>query len=89
MDWSAESLRLYLIFFATLTVITDPLGNLLLFLLFTEHDAPAQWRKVAVIATAAAAVILAFFALTGGAVLAFFSVELPAFQIAGGLIFFI
>jgi len=89
VDWSAQSLPLYLTFFATLTVITDPLGNLLLFLLFTEGHTPREWRRVAAVSTAAAALILAFFALTGGAVLEFFSVELPAFQIAGGLIFFI
>ncbi len=89
MDWSAPTIQLYLTFFATLTVITDPLGNLLLFLVFTEHDTPAQWRRVAAVSTAAATLILAFFALTGGWVLAFFSVELPAFQIAGGIIFFV
>jgi multiple antibiotic resistance protein len=35
----------------------------------------------------AAAIILAVFALTGGAIFAFFGITLPAFQIAGGLLF--
>jgi len=89
VDWSAPAIQRYLTFFATLTVITDPLGNLLYFLVFTERDEPAQCRKTAAIASACAALILTFFALTGGAVLDFFSVSLPAFLIAGGIVFFI
>lgn len=35
----------------------------------------------------AAALILALFALTGGAIFSFFGITLPAFQIAGGILF--
>ena len=89
MGWSAEALQAYITFLATLLVITDPLGNLPLFLLFTEQYTAAERRRVAAIATASAAGILVFFALTGNLVLQLFAIELPAFQIAGGLIFFI
>ncbi|NLD74370.1 MAG: NAAT family transporter, partial [Chloroflexi bacterium] len=89
MGWSAEALQAYITFLATLLVITDPLGNLPLFLLFTEQYTAAEQRRVAAIATASAAGILVSFALTGNLVLQLFAIELPAFQIAGGLIFFI
>ena len=38
-------------------------------------------------ASFAAAIILALFAATGGAIFAFFGITLPAFQIAGGILF--
>jgi len=72
-----------------LLIIMDPLGNLPFFLLFTSQDTTAQRRKVAAIACIAAGAILIFFSLTGDLVLRFFSIGLPAFQIAGGFIFFV
>lgn len=89
LGWSAEATQGLVTFLATLLVIADPLGNLPLFLLFTEQCSPAEQRRVAAIATAAAAGILAFFAVTGNLALRLFAIELPAFQIAGGLIFLI
>ena len=44
---------------------------------------------MAAIASLAAGLILIFFGLTGDFILRFFNISLPAFQIAGGLIFFI
>ena len=44
---------------------------------------------MAAIASLAACLILIFFGLTGDFILRFFNISLPAFQIAGGLIFFI
>lgn len=72
-----------------LLVIMDPLGNLLFFLLFTEHDTARMRHRVAALAALSACLILVFFALTGQAVLRFFAIDLPAFEIAGGFIFFI
>jgi multiple antibiotic resistance protein len=89
VGWSAEATQGLITFLATLLVITDPLGNLPLFLLFTEPCSPGEQRRVAAIATSVAAGILTFFALTGNLVLRLFAIELPAFQIAGGLIFLI
>ena len=89
MGWGAEATQDLVTFLTTLLVITDPLGNLPLFLLFTEQCSPAEQRRVAAIATAVAAGILGFFALTGNLVLRLFAIELPAFQIAGGLVFLI
>jgi len=72
-----------------LLIIMDPLGNLPFFLLFTEKNSPSEKRKMASIASMAACAILFFFCLTGNFVLRFFGIGLPAFQLAGGFIFFI
>lgn len=73
----------------TLIIIMDPFGNLPFFVLFTEQNTPAERRRMAAIAASAACMILIFFGLTGDFVLRFFSIGLPAFQIAGGFIFFV
>lgn len=72
-----------------LLIIMDPLGNLPFFLLFTEKNSPQEKRKMAAIASITACAILFFFCLTGKFVLRFFGIGLPAFQLAGGFIFFI
>ena len=67
----------------------DPIGNLPLFLLFTEQNTPEEQRKIAAISCGTACVILVFFVLTGDFVLRLFRISLPAFQLAGGFIFFV
>lgn len=81
-----ESLMTILI---PLVIITDPLGNLLFFLLFTEKNTPSERRRVAAISSLTACLILGFFATTGDFVLRFFHISLPAFQLAGGFVFFV
>ena len=72
-----------------LIIIMDPLGNLPFFLLFTERNTLNEKRKMAAIAAFAACLILIFFGITGDFILRFFKISLPAFQLAGGFIFFI
>ena len=72
-----------------LVIIMDPLGNLPFFLLFTEKNTPLERRRVAAIACLTACIILVFFGITGDFVLRFFGIGLPAFQLAGGFIFFV
>ena len=72
-----------------LLIIMDPLGNLPFFLLFTKQNTVSERRRLAGVASIAAAAILVFFSLTGDAVLTFLGISLPAFQLAGGFIFFI
>ena len=72
-----------------LVIITDPLGNLLFFLFFTKTKSPSEQRKVAALSSLTACVILGFFAVTGDFLLRFFHISLPAFQLAGGFVFFI
>jgi multiple antibiotic resistance protein len=67
----------------------DPLGNLPFFLLFTEHNTLSEQRRIAAFASLTACLILLFFSLSGDFILGFFGITLPAFQIAGGIIFFI
>lgn len=73
----------------TLVIIMDPLGNLPFFLLFTEKNSPSDRRRMAAIASITACIILVFFGITGDFVLRFFGIGLPAFQLAGGFIFFL
>lgn len=84
-----EFLKLFGTILIPLLIIMDPLGNLAFFLLFTEQNSPAERRTTAAVAAGTACVILVFFSLTGNSVLRFFGITLPAFQIAGGFIFFI
>lgn len=72
-----------------LLVIMDPVGNLPLFLAMTDGLSRAAQVRVAALACSTAGGILVFFSLTGEAVLALFDISLPAFQLAGGFIFFI
>ncbi|MBU4209029.1 MAG: MarC family protein [Proteobacteria bacterium] len=84
-----ETLQQFITILIPLIIITDPPGNLPFFLLFTEQNTLDERRKMAAIASSSAALILIFFALTGDFVLRFFNIGLPAFQLAGGFIFFI
>jgi len=84
-----ETLQQFITILIPLIIIMDPPGNLLFFLLFTEQNTLSERRKIAAIASLAAGLILFIFCLTGDFVLHFFNIGLPAFQIAGGFIFFI
>ena len=72
-----------------LIIIMDPLGNLSFFLLFTKQNTMAEMRRFAAIASATAFFILLLFYLCGSGLLRFFHISLPAFQLAGGFIFFV
>lgn len=81
--------REFLTLFVPLIIIMDPFGNLPLFLLFTADNSPEEQEKTARVSALAAGIILLFFAFTGDSILRFFGISLPAFQLTGGLIFFI
>jgi multiple antibiotic resistance protein len=84
-----ETVKSLLTILIPLVIIMDPLGNLPFFLLFTEQNTPAERRRMAGIASLTACMILFFFSLTGDFVLRFFGIGLPAFQLAGGFVFFV
>ena len=84
-----ETVQSLLTILVPLLIIMDPLGNLPFFFLFTEQNTPAERRKMGAVAAVTAGIILIFFGLTGDFVLRFFGIGLPAFQLAGGFIFFI
>lgn len=74
--------------FVTLFVTIDPLGLAPLFIALTSGMAARDRRGVAMRATAIAGVVLLFFALAGGRLLALMGISLAAFRIAGGLLLF-
>jgi len=84
-----ESLHSFLTVLVTLLIIMDPVGNLPFFMLFTRENTPPERNRMAMTASAAACAILVFFGLTGEYMLQWFSITLPAFQLAGGAIFLI
>jgi multiple antibiotic resistance protein len=84
-----EALQQFITVLIPLLIIMDPLGNLPLFILFTKENSHSERIKIAAITSSVACLILIFFCLTGDFVLRFFGISLPAFQIAGGFIFFI
>ncbi|SFM72610.1 MarC family protein [Thermodesulforhabdus norvegica] len=84
-----ESLTYFFTTFISLFIIMDPIGNLPFFLMFTENYSREDQIKTAVTASLSAGIILLVFIIGGDAVLNFFHVSIPAFQIAGGFIFFL
>jgi multiple antibiotic resistance protein len=75
-----------LLAFSSLFSVINPIEAAPLFVTLTASR-PTQRRAVALKASLAAAVILAAFATMGGAIFLFFGITLPAFQIAGGILF--
>jgi multiple antibiotic resistance protein len=67
----------------------DPLGNLPLFLGFTAQYEPEERSRTALWSAVSAASILILFCLGGEKVLSLFGVSIPAFQITGGVVFFL
>lgn len=73
----------------TLFVIIDPISLVPLFIALTSREDPAQRRKIALRATALAAIVLIGFIIVGQFLLDSIEISLPAFQIGGGLVLMI
>ncbi|MGH9368541.1 MAG: MarC family protein, partial [Thermoanaerobaculia bacterium] len=84
--FSSPEGKFALLAFSTLFSVINPIEAAPIFVSLTSAD-PGHRRRAALKACLAAAVILAVFAATGGAIFAFFGITLPAFQIAGGILF--
>jgi multiple antibiotic resistance protein len=76
-------------FFVTLFALIDPVGNIPIFAAATSSATPAGRRRVAVYIALFITAFLAFFYLTGLAILEFFGISLAAFRIAGGVLLFL
>ncbi len=75
----------FIVFFA----VIDPIGTVPVFIAVTrDHDASTK-RKIALIASLVAILVLLFFVAAGEIILSAMSIPLPAFQIAGGIVLFI
>jgi len=84
--FSSADAKFVVLAFSSLFSVINPIEAAPIFVAMTA-GAPEQRRKIAVRACLAAALILAIFALTGGAIFGLFGITLPAFQIAGGILF--
>ena len=76
-------------FFVALFALIDPVGNVPVFAVGTQGATPAGRRLTAVYVSLFVVAFLAFFFVTGIALLQFFGISLPAFRIAGGLLLFL
>jgi multiple antibiotic resistance protein len=76
-------------FFVALFALIDPIGNVPVFAVGTAGATPAGRRLTAVYVALFVAAFLAFFFVTGLALLQFFGISLPAFRIAGGVLLFL
>ncbi|MFY9552344.1 MAG: NAAT family transporter [Thermoanaerobaculia bacterium] len=84
--FSSADTKFVILAFSSLFSVINPIEAAPIFVSMTQA-APQERRKMAIRACLAAALILALFALTGGAIFSFFGITLPAFQIAGGILF--
>ena len=71
---------------SSLFVIVDPIAVLPSFLAMTAEDTPAQRIRMARLACVIMVIVLFMFAILGERVLRFLGIQLPAFQIAGGIV---
>lgn len=83
-----DLLELGVNFFVALFALTDPIGNIPIFAAATATASAVQRRTIALYIALFAAGFMAFFYLTGLALLDFFGITLPAFRIAGGILLF-
>ncbi len=72
--------------FVALFVIIDPVGNLLVFHILTEHLDRGQKGAAIGVAIAASAVLLGGFGLGGAGVLGLLGISEPSFRVAAGLL---
>jgi multiple antibiotic resistance protein len=79
-------LQFALLAFSSLFSVINPISAAPIFVAVTQGS-PAQRRRAALKACLAAAAVLTVFAVAGGAIFVFFGITVPAFQIAGGLLF--
>lgn len=73
-------------FFIALFALIDPVGSVPLYAAATAGASAAQSRLTAIYMALFAFSFLAFFYMTGLALLRFFGISLPAFRIAGGVV---
>lgn len=78
--------KTFLLSFAAIFFIVDPIGLVPIFLSMTARDSPQKCRQMAGWACLTASAVLVFFALAGALVLEIFSLTLGAFRVAGGLL---
>ncbi|HEY6148512.1 MAG TPA: NAAT family transporter [Thermoanaerobaculia bacterium] len=86
MSLPREALQFALLAFSSLFSVINPISAAPIFVALAPGTV-AERRRTALKACLAAAAVLAVFAAAGGAIFAFFQITVPAFQIAGGVLF--
>ncbi|GGT28608.1 MarC family protein [Nonomuraea spiralis] len=81
-----SGVRFFVEAFVTMFVIMDPPGVIPLFLAYTFGRTTAERRRIAWQAAVTAFCLVVVFAVFGRAILSYLHVEVPAMQIAGGLL---
>ncbi len=81
-------LKVILLSFITLITMVNPLAVIPSFVALTDGVSRAGRARVALIASMACVVVLTLFLVAGNWVFQFFGITIPAFQIMGGIIFF-
>lgn len=79
----------FLTIFTTLFVIIDPIGLTPIFITLTPELNFRQRRKIALRSTIGAFFVLVTFAIFGEGVLLTLGIDMPAFEISGGILLFI
>ena len=74
--------------FTAIFAIVDPMGNIPIFYTLTHRFTREERIRIAKKAIIAAAIILVVFGLIGQYIFMLFSITIPAFRIAGGLLLF-
>jgi multiple antibiotic resistance protein len=86
MTLERETFQFALLAFSSLFSVINPISAAPIFVALTGGT-PEDRRRTAFRACLAAGAVLAVFAAAGGAIFAFFQITVPAFQIAGGVLF--
>jgi MarC family membrane protein len=73
--------------FSSLFSVINPISAAPIFVALTLGMSAPERRRAALRACLAAAAVLSVFAAAGGAIFSFFGITVPAFQIAGGMLF--
>ena len=81
--------KVVLLSFITLVTMVNPLAVVPSFVALTDGVSRTGRARVALIAALACIVVLTIFLVAGNWVFQFFGITVPAFQIMGGIIFFI
>ncbi len=81
-----ETFNFVILSFWSLFVIVDPIGLVPAFLAMTEQSSPKDRIRMAKLASIVTFFVLLLFAIGGNLILKSFSITIPAFEIAGGII---
>jgi MarC family membrane protein len=85
--FSERDLQFGILAFSSLFSVINPISAAPLFVALTLGMSQGERRRAALRGCLAAAAVLAVFAAAGGAIFSFFGITVPAFQIAGGMLF--